>query len=47
MHVIDILNQLSTIYGQPMLAVLETNNANFCRPYSAADTPKALFRYIE
>jgi hypothetical protein len=32
MHIIDILDQLSTIYGQPTPAVLETNDAVFCSP---------------
>ncbi len=32
MQVIDILDQLSTIYGQPTPAVLETNNTVFCSP---------------
>jgi hypothetical protein len=36
MRVIDIWDQLSTIYGQPTPAILETNNAVFCSPYSAA-----------
>ncbi len=47
MHIIDILDKLSTIYGQPMLAILETNNAIFRSPYLAADTPKVLFCQIE
>jgi hypothetical protein len=44
MHVINILDQLSRIYGQPTPAILETNNAVFCSPYLAADTPEVLFR---
>jgi hypothetical protein len=44
MRVIDILDQLSMVYGQPTLAILETNNAVFRSPYLAADTPKVYFR---
>jgi hypothetical protein len=47
MQVIDILDQLSTIYGQPTPAVLETNDTVLRSSYSAADTPKVLFRHIE
>jgi hypothetical protein len=47
MHVIDILDQLSTIYGQPTLAILGTNNAVFCSPYLAADAHEVLFCQIE
>jgi hypothetical protein len=47
MCVIDILSQLSMIYGQPTLAILETINAIFCSPYSAPDAPEVLFRCIE
>jgi hypothetical protein len=44
----EILDQLSTIYGQPTLATMELNNVTFCGPYSAADAPeKLLFRCIE
>ncbi len=39
MCVIDILDQLSTIYGQPTHAVLKTNNVAFRSPYLAADAP--------
>jgi hypothetical protein len=45
--VIDILDQLSTIYGQPTPAVLETNDAVFHSPYSAVDAPEVLFCKIE
>ena len=47
MRVIDIINQLSLIYGQPTLAVLEANNHIFRSPTSAADAPKVLFCRIE
>jgi hypothetical protein len=47
MHVINILGQLSTIYGQPSPAVLEMNDAVFCSPYLAADAPEVLFCRIE
>jgi hypothetical protein len=47
MRVIDILDQLSNIYGQPTPAVLETNDAVYRSPYSAADAPEVLFCRIE
>ncbi len=47
MQVIDILDQLSTIYGQPTPAVLETNNTVFCSPYLATNAPEVLFCHIE
>ncbi len=47
MQVINILDQLSTIYGQPTPAILKTNNAVFCSPYLAADAPEVFFRGIE
>jgi hypothetical protein len=47
MQVIDILDQLSMIYGQPTPAILETNNTVFRSPYLAADTPEVLFRCIK
>ncbi len=43
----EILDQLSTSYGQPTLAAMELNNATFCGPYSAADAPKVLFCRIK
>jgi hypothetical protein len=46
-RIINILGQLSTIYGQPMPAVLETNDAVFHSPYLAVDAPKVLFCQIE
>jgi hypothetical protein len=47
MHVINILDQLSKIYSQPMPAVLEMNDAISCSPYSATDAPEVLFQQIE
>jgi hypothetical protein len=47
MSVRDILDQLSSIYGQPTLAAMEINDTAFCGVYSAADAPKVLFRRIE
>jgi hypothetical protein len=47
MRVIDILNQLSLIYGQPTLSALEANDHIFRSPTSATDTPEVLFRCIE
>jgi hypothetical protein len=47
MRVIDILNQLSIIYGQPIPAALEANGHIFRIPTSAADAPEVLFRRIE
>jgi hypothetical protein len=47
MQVIDILDQLSTIYNQPTLAVLKTNNTVFHSPYSAANALEVLFRRIK
>jgi hypothetical protein len=46
MHVIDILDQLSTIYCQPTPAILETNDAVFRSPYTATNVPEVLFRRI-
>jgi hypothetical protein len=47
MRVIDILDQLSLIYGQPTPMSLEANDHIFRRPKSAADAPEVLFRRIE
>jgi hypothetical protein len=47
MRVIDILDQLSTIYGQPTTAVLEANNTVFRSPYPDADVHEVLFRCIK
>jgi hypothetical protein len=47
MQVINILDQLSMIYGQPTPAVLKTNNTVSRSPYLAADTPEVLFCRIE
>ncbi len=46
MRVIDILVQLSLIYGQPTPAALEAND-HFCSPTSAADAPEVFFRRIK
>ncbi len=43
MCIIDILDQLSRIYGQPTSAVFKTNNAILHSPYLAADAPEVLF----
>ena len=47
MRVIDILDQLSLIYGQPTPAALEANDHIFRSPTSAADAPEVFFRRIE
>jgi hypothetical protein len=47
MRVINILNQLSLIYGHPTPAVLEANDHIFLSPTSAANAPEVLFRRIE
>jgi hypothetical protein len=47
MRVIDILDQLSLIYGQPTPAALEANDNIFRSLTSAADAPEVLFRRIE
>jgi hypothetical protein len=47
MHVIDILDQLSTIYSQPTPAILVTNDAIFCSPHWAWDAPEVFFCQIE
>jgi hypothetical protein len=47
MRIIDVLDQLSMIYSQPTLSILETNDAIFCSPYLATDAPKVLVRQIE
>jgi hypothetical protein len=47
MRVIDILDQLSTTYGQHTPAVLEANDHIFRSPTSAADAPEVLFPRIE
>ncbi len=43
MQVIDILDQLSTIYGQPTPAVLKTKDTVFRSTYLAAKAPEVLF----
>ena len=47
MSVRDILDQLSSIYGQPTPAAMELNDTTFRGAYSAADAPEVLFRHIE
>ena len=47
MRVIDILNQLSSTYGQPTPAALEANDHIFRSPTSAANAPEVLFRHVE
>ena len=47
MSVRDILDQLSSIYGQPTPAAMEINDTAFRGVYSAADAPEVLFRRIE
>jgi hypothetical protein len=47
MTVQEILDQLSTIYGQPAPAAMELNNIAFHSQYSAANAPKVLFRCIK
>jgi hypothetical protein len=46
MRVINIFDQLSTIYVQPTPAVLITNDAIFRSPYLAVNTPEVLFCQI-
>jgi len=47
MRVIDILDQLSLIYGQPTPTALEANDHIFRSPTSAANAPKVLFLRIK
>ncbi len=47
MSVREILDQLSSIYGQPTPAAMELNDTTFRGVYLAADAPKVLFRRIE
>jgi hypothetical protein len=47
MHVIDILHQLSTIYGQQTPAAHKMNDAVFRSPYLAANAPEVLFCCIK
>jgi hypothetical protein len=44
---LDILDQLSSVYSQPTPAILEQNNAAFHSPYLAANAPKVLLRCIK
>ncbi len=47
MSVMFILDQLSDLYGQPTLAILEMNDTIFQSPYSAANAPEVLFCRIK
>ena len=47
MTVHEILDQLSTTYGQPTLAAIELNDVAFRSHYSAANAPKILYPHIE
>ena len=47
MRVINIVDQLSLIYGRPMPAALDINNSIFCSAYSAANAHEVLFRCIK
>ncbi len=47
MRVIDILDQLNNVYGNPTSSALEANNNIFQSPYSTAEAPKVLFPRIE
>ena len=47
MSVRDILDQLSSIYGQPTLAAMEINDTAFCGVYLATDAPEVLFWLIK
>ena len=47
MSVRDILDQQSSIYGQPTPAAMEINDTAFRGVYSAADAPEVLFRLIK
>ncbi len=45
--VIDILDQVSRIYGQPTPDMLKMNDAMFCSPYLTTKAPKVLFCCIK
>ncbi len=47
MSVCKILDQLSSIYGQPTPAAMKLNDTAFCGVYLAANTPEVLFCCIE
>ena len=47
MTTVNILDQLSAVYGKPTAAALDANDMIFRSPYSAADAPEVLFRRIE
>ncbi len=46
-RVIDILDQQNSIYGKPTSSALKVNDNIFRSPYSAANAPNVLFRWIE
>jgi hypothetical protein len=46
MFTLEILHQLSAMYDQPTLAVIELNDKAFFGQYSAANASKVLFRRI-
>ncbi len=47
MTVRKILDQLSSVYGQPTPAAMKLNDVAFRGPYSAANAPEVLFRRIK
>jgi hypothetical protein len=47
MQVINILDQLSAIYGQPTPTILKTNDTVFHTPYPATGAPEVLFCRIK
>ncbi len=47
MSILDILNQLNTLYGHPEPMTLIQNDALFCLPFCATDAPKCLFWCIK
>jgi hypothetical protein len=47
MSVMSILDQLSSLYGQPTPTALEGKDTRFCSPYSSANPPEILFHQIE
>ena len=47
MTTVNILDQLSSVYGKPTAAALDANDTIFRSPYSADDAPEVLFRRIE
>lgn len=47
MSTLAILDQLSAVYGKPTAAALDANDSMYRSPYSAANAPEVLFRWIE